>query len=67
MIDGDRENRIRLDELLALYEKRWGKPVDYVGIPPVLTTDKMVKVLERIIDTGESVTVGFEKVRKGES
>ena len=51
----------RLDELSELYQKRWGKTVDYVGRPGHLCMEDMVIILERIVDTGESVLVGYEK------
>ena len=51
----------RLDELSELCQKRWGKAVDYVGRPGHLCMEDMVIILERIVDTGESVLVGYEK------
>lgn len=51
----------RLDELCELYKQRWGKAVDYIGRPGHLCMENMVIILERIVDTGESVLVGYEK------
>ena len=51
----------RLNELSELYQKRWGKAVDYVGKPGHLCMEDMVVILERIVDTGESILVGYEK------
>ena len=55
----------RLNELCDLYQKRWGKPVDFVGVPgsPAFKQENLVRILERIVDTGESIIVGFDKLR----
>ncbi len=50
----------QLDTLYALYKQRWGKDVDYTVLPKGITQDKLVDVLERIVDTGESV--GYNKL-----
>ena len=60
-------NKEALDKIKVLeqaYEENWGKSVDYTIIPRGVTQDKMVKILERIVDTGESILVGFEKIKQ---
>lgn len=51
-----------LDTLCALYKQRWGKDVDYTLLPRGITQKKLVEVLERIVDTGESILVGYNKL-----
>lgn len=60
----NREAMKRVDELLAQYKFNWGKEVDFSVIPPRLTQEKLVVVLERIVETGESLLVGYEKVKE---
>ena len=52
----------KLDSLCALYEQRWGKEVNYTVLPGGITQEKLVDVLERIVDTGESILVGYNKL-----
>jgi hypothetical protein len=52
----------RLYELADLYKKRWGKEVDLTIITPRCSQETMVLVLERIVDTGESVLVGWNYI-----
>lgn len=54
----------RIEELNKEYERRWGKPVDYLIKPAGLTQESLVIVLERIVDTGESILVGWNKIKK---
>lgn len=54
----------RIEELNKEYERRWGKPVDYLIKPASLTQESLVIVLERIVDTGESILVGWNKIKK---
>ena len=62
----DPEVYSRMNELCALYQRRWGKPVDFIGCPNILSQEKIVRILERIVDTGESIVVGYEKLRNEE-
>ncbi len=62
MIDVEAIEKIK--ELSKLYEQRWGKEVDLMVIPPGCTQDKLAVVLERIVDTGESFLVGWNKIYK---
>ncbi len=45
------------------YKETWGINVDYTIIPRGMTQEKLVEVLERIVDTGESIIVGFSKIK----
>ena len=58
-------NKEALDKIKILeqeYMENWGRSVDYTVIPIEMTQEKMVEVLERIKDTGESVLVGFNRI-----
>ena len=52
----------QLDTLCALYKQRWGNDVDYTVLPKGITQEKLVDVLERIVNTGESILVGYNKL-----
>ena len=59
-------NKEALEKILILeqkYKETWGINVDYTIIPPGMTQEKLVEVLERIVDTGESIIVGFNKIK----
>lgn len=51
----------KLDTLRELYKYRWEKDVDYTILPSGMTQEDLVIVLERIVDTGESILVGYDK------
>lgn len=60
-------NKEALDRIKMLenkYMETWDKSVDYTIIPKGITQEKMVEILERIVNTGESVLVGYEKIKK---
>ena len=61
MINKEALERIKILE--QNYKETWGINVDYTIIPPGMTQEKLVDVLERIVDTGESITVGFSKIK----
>ena len=63
MINKEALEQIRLLE--QQYIKHWGKKVDYSVLPMGITQEKLVKVLERIVHTGESILVGYSKIKKG--
>ena len=46
-----------------LYEQRWGQEIDYVGIPNVISEERLLLIFRYIVNTGESVLVGLQKVR----
>jgi len=53
----------KINELSELYEQRWGKEVDLLSLPSVINRqDRLAVILERIVDTGESVIVGYQKL-----
>lgn len=60
MIDEKIYNKIK--EYEKIYKKRWGKELDYTIVPNNITQEKLEKILERIIDTGESILVGYNKI-----
>ena len=64
MINTDATRRI--EQLESEYEDKWGKKVDYIIIPQGITQEKLVAVLERIVDTGESILVGWNKTNNRE-
>lgn len=57
----DERIRERIEELEALYLRRWGKEPALVALPPQMTQERYVRVLEHIAETGESVLVGWQK------
>lgn len=61
MLNKEALEKIRILE--QKYKETWGINVDYTIIPSGMTQDKLVEVLERIVDTGESITVGFSKIK----
>ncbi len=52
----------KTDALLQKYKERWGRDVCLNYLPPEMTQEKLVVVLERIVETGESVLVGWNKL-----
>ena len=62
MMGQDTLNQIKALE--KMYLENWGKEVDYTVLPVSLTQENLVKVLERIVETGESILVGFNKIKK---
>ncbi len=56
------ESLKRIEQLGKEYERVWGKTVDYSVLPPGLTQEKLVPILERIVETGESVLVGWNYI-----
>lgn len=57
----DGEYLERVSELCDLYNSRWGKEVDMLALPSGID---IVKTLERIVDTGESPIVGWQKIKE---
>ena len=60
MINEDALKQIK--QLEQEYEYNWGKKVDYSVIPKGISQEKLVIILERIVDTGESILVGWENI-----
>lgn len=58
----DGEFIFRVSELCKLYQSRWGKEVDLLALPAGID---IKQTLERIVDTGESPLVGWQRI-KGE-
>ncbi len=55
----------KIESLLQIYEENWGKQLDLLDRPSGMSQDDLANVLERIVETGESLLVGWEKCRKG--
>ncbi len=60
MINEEAITQIQLLE--QKYEHNWGRKVDYTVLPQGLSQEKLTVILERIVDTGESVLVGWNRV-----
>ena len=58
----DAEVMKEIEKLSKLYEERWHAYVDKMVIPEKLSQEELVIVLRRIVDTGESVLVGWNKI-----
>lgn len=57
----DGEYLQKVSKLCSLYYSRWGKEVDMLALPSGID---IVKTLERIVDTGESPIVGWQKINE---
>ena len=51
----------KVEELLEKYKFNWGKEVNLNCMPSGISQEKFIVVLERIVETGESVLVGWNK------
>ena len=51
----------RAEALMREYERRWGKKVVLDVCPPGMTQEKFAAVMELIVETGDSVLVGWNK------
>lgn len=51
----------QIEELLQKYKYNWGKEVELNNSIPNMSQEQLVAVLERIVETGESVLVGWDK------
>lgn len=54
----------KIEQLNLQYEKNWGKKVDYSILPPNISQEKLVLILGRIVETGESILVGWANIKK---
>ncbi|MCM1499278.1 MAG: hypothetical protein NC124_12500 [Clostridium sp.] len=52
----------QLDSLCDLYKYRWGKEVDDTILPRGIAQEQLLAILERIVDTGESILAGYNKI-----
>lgn len=57
----DGEYLRKVSKLCDLYYSRWGKEVDLLALPSGID---ILKTLERIVDTGESPIVGWQKIKE---
>ncbi len=53
----------KIEILEKEYEKTWGKKVNYTIIPKGMTQEKLVKVLELMVETGDSILVAYSKYK----
>lgn len=53
-----------ITELCTKYEKRWNKPVDFVGLPYALYQERFLLIMRYILNTGDSILVGYQKVSR---
>ena len=60
----DGEYLQKVSELCKLYYDRWEKEVDLLALPAGID---IVKTLGRIVDTGESPIVGWQKINEEKS
>ena len=57
----DQKTLEKIEELSQRYKYNWGREIDLNCMPSGITQEKLVVVLERIVETGESVIVGWNK------
>ena len=57
----DQEILKKVEELLEKYKYNWGREVDLNCVPSGISQEKFIVVLERIVETGESILVGWNK------
>ena len=55
------EHLYSVSELCKMYQFRWGKEVDLLALPAGIN---IVETLERIVNTGESPIVGWERINE---
>ena len=60
MVNPDAQEKI--NQLYQLYKQRWGKDLYDSILPGNMNQEKLVLILERIVDTGESILVGYDKL-----
>lgn len=52
----------KIYELNEIYEYTWGQRVDNTVIPTGMTQERLVKVLELMIETNDSMLVAYNKL-----
>ena len=62
MINEEALKKIKLLE--DQYKRTWGREVDYTGMPNSITQEELALTLERIVDTNESISVGYGKIKE---
>ena len=51
------------ERLERVYKERWGREVDLSLLPRTVTQEMLCLILRRIVDTGESSLVGYDKIK----
>ena len=57
----NQETLEKMEELLQKYKYNWGREIDLTCMPIGISQEKFVVVLERIVETGESLLIGWNK------
>ena len=57
----NQETLEKIEALQKKYKDIWGKEIDMNYTIPGMSQEKLVVVLERIVETGESILVGWNK------
>lgn len=52
----------KVNELCKVYEKTWGKKVDFKIMPPMITQEQLVEVVSLMIQTNDSLLVAWNKL-----
>lgn len=52
-----------LCRLSELYKLRWGKEVDYIGMPATISQERLLFALRYAVKTGDSILVSLQKVK----
>ena len=54
----------KIEMLERQYKNSWGKEVDYTILPQGMTEETLALTLERIVETNESILVGYNKIKE---
>lgn len=54
----------RIEELNKNYKEIWKKEVDYTFIPRGISQERLVKCLELMLETNDSLLVAYNKLYK---
>lgn len=65
----DRINNLdRIDELIELFSHKFNKRIDILNLGNLrskgITQEKLILLLEEICNTGDSILVGYDKLKK---
>ncbi len=52
-----------INKLTSIYEERWGKEIDYNGMPTHITQERLLLALRYAVKTGDSALVSLQKIR----